>query len=859
LPAYSTGGGNISIDVGGNVEGSSDSDQFVNSWLLRQGDGQKTPTAWSVDFADFDQGVAALAGGDVTIRAGGDIVDFSASIPSIGVSSSVGGTVDVENGGRLTVSADGSILGGSYYVGLGSATLSAGRDVGEQSAAQNPISPLIGLGDASLSVTAIGNVQLADIVNPTLLDSGISQSAGVEQNYFATFGPATSAALLSVGGNVTLDDESNAIETQYGATFNNGGSAGGGSIVPGVNGAGDALLVLPPILNVYAASGDVDVARGIALFPSSQSDLQIAAAQNVSVTGDNSTLAVADVNPATLPSVADPQGVGGNPGAGLAGSGLGLLTDIADPFYYDQHSPEPLFGGLPSFDESPVTIVALNGDVSFPESALAGVWSGKPVVISAGGDVTDLNMVAQNLTSGDVTSITAGQDVSYPESRTSQGGIAPDNIGIIVAGPGELQMTAGRNVNLGTSNGITTIGSTTVNTGAQPQGNPALPSGGASVSVEASVGHEAPQYAAFIQQYIENSSDFDAPLVRYVEQVSGESNLTSSEAKQAFAAMPVAEQRTFVEQIFFALLQTYGTEAAKSGDNADFAGAYAAIQQLFPGANPDLAKNQTDPYSGDISLYFSRIYTEAGGTISLLAPGGGVNAGLAEAPTSYGLTKPPQDLGIVAESTGDVNSFSYGDFEVNQSRVFSAGGGNILVWSTEGNIDAGRGSKTSLSAASPTVSYDDNGFATVTYFPPTSGSGIQALADVPGSTPGGVSLFAPHGVVNANEAGIVAGNLTIAATAVLGTNNISASGIVVGVPVQVTGLGAQALGAASSAAGAESSAQSSVEQTNQQQKEAPQATAALRWLDVFVLGFGEETCSANDLDCLKRQKHAQHQ
>ena len=858
LPAYSNDGGSISIHVGGDIEGSSDTDQFVNSWLWRQGDGQKTPTAWSVDFPAFDQGVAALAGGNVTIRADGDIVDLSASIPSIGVSSSVGGTVDVENDGRLTVSAGGSIIGGSYYVGLGSATLSAGRDVGEQSGAQNPISPLIGLGDASLNLTAIGNVQLADIVNPTLLDSGISQSAGVEQNYFSTFGPATSATLLSVGGNVTLDDESNAIEAQYGSTFNNGGTAGGGSIVPGVNGTGDALLVLPPILNVYAASGDVNIGRGIALFPSAQGDLQIAAAQDVSITGGDSVLAVPDVNPATLPSVADPQGVGGNPGEGLAGSGLGLLTDIADPFDYNPHSPEPLFGSTTSFDENPVAIVALNGDVTFPESALAGVWSGKPVVISAGGDVTDLNMVAQNLTAGDVTSITAGQDIGYPEARTPQGGIAPDNIGIVVAGPGELQVTAGRNVNLGTSNGITTIGNTTVNTGALPQGNPALPYGGASVSVEAGVGYEAPQYAAFIQQYVENGSDFDAPLVSYVEQITGESGLTSSEAKQAFAAMPAAQQRTFVEQIFFALLETYGSEAAKSGDNADFAGAYAAIQQLFPGANPNLAENETDPYSGDISLYFSQIYTEAGGTISLLAPGGGVNAGLAEAPTSYGLTKPPQDLGIVAESTGDVNSFGYGDFEVNQSRVFAAAGGNILVWSTEGNIDAGRGSKTSLSAASPTVSYDDNGFATVTYYPPTSGSGIQALADIPGSTPGGVSLFAPHGVVNANEAGIVAGNLTIAATAVLGTNNISASGIVVGVPVQVTGLGAQSLGAANSAAGAESSAQSSVEQTSQQQKEAPQATAALRWLDVFVLGFGEETCSANDLDCLKRQKHAQH-
>jgi filamentous hemagglutinin len=858
LPAYSTGGGNIRINVGGNIDGSPDVDQFVNYWLWRQGN-QTIPTAWSVDFADFDQGVAALGGGNVTVRAGGDIVDFSASVPGIGVSSSLGGNVDVEDGGHLTVSAGGNILGGSYYVGLGTAALSAAGSVGKEGTDPNSNpSPLIGLGDASLSVTATGNLQLSDIVNPSLLNNGNSQS--VQEYFLSTYGPTTSATLLSIGGNVSMDDEASAIQGQYAASFF-------GATVTPTPSDGVALLVLPPILDVYAAGGDVDISRSIALFPSSQGDLQVVAGQNVTVGGgavpgaSTTTLTVPDVNPATLPSIADPQSdTGGNAAPGLGGSGLSLLQEIANPFQYNPHSPTPLFDGVSSFDEDPVTIAAVNGSVMFPESAVAGLWSAKPVVVSAGEDVVDLNLIAQNLTPGDVTSVTAGRDVVYPESRTSQGGIAPDDIGIIVAGPGGLQVTAGRNVNLGTADGIITIGNTTVNTGAQPQGNPALPSMGAGVSVEAGVGYEAPQYTAFIQQYVQNSSDFDTETVSFVEQVTGQNNLTSGEAKLVFAGMPAAEQRTFVEELFLALLEKYGTEAAKSGDNADFAGAYAAIQQLFPGANPDLSKSQTDPYSGDISLYFSQIYTEAGGSIALLAPGGGVNAGLAEAPTSYGLSKPPQDLGIVAESTGDVSSFSYGDFEVNQSRVFSAAGGNILVWSTEGNIDAGRGSKTSLSAASPTVSYDDNGFATVTYYPPTSGSGIQALADVPGSTPGGVSLFAPHGVVNANEAGIVAGNLTIAATAVLGTNNISASGVVVGVPVQVTGLGAQALGAASSAAGAESSAQSSVDQTNrQEQKESPQASAALRWLDVFVLGFGEETCSANDLDCLKRQKHAQHQ
>ncbi|MHB8814749.1 MAG: filamentous hemagglutinin family protein, partial [Steroidobacteraceae bacterium] len=500
--------------------------------------------------------------------------------------------------------------------------------------------------------------------------------------------------------------------------------------------------------------------------------------------------------------------------------------------------------------ENPVTLAASNGNVEMDSNS--AIWSGKPVVISAGEDIVNLTLTAQNVSPADVTSITAGGDIVYTQSRTSAGIIQPNTSSIIVGGPGELQVVAGGNVILGTSNGITTIGN---------EQNTALPSTGASISVEAGVGgtsETAAQYSAFIQQYIAGSSQFDGRLVTYVEQITGQQGLTDAEAKQEFNGMAPQQQRTFLEQLFFNLLRTYGEEAAKSGNNADFAGAYAAIQTLFPGANPDLSKGQTDPYSGNISLYFSQIYTEKGGSISLLAPGGGVNAGLALAPTSYGLVKSANQLGVVAEGPGDVNSFSYGDFQVNQSRVFAADGGNILVWSTEGNIDAGRGSKTSLSASAPSVGYDTNGFPAITYFAPTSGSGIQSLADTPGTALGNVDLFAPHGVVNANDAGIVAGNLTIAATAVLGTNNITVTGSEVGVPVAVTGTGASVVGASSSAGGALSSAQANLAQAGPQQQEAPKAAAELRWLNVFVLGFGEQTCSASDIECLKRQKHTAH-
>jgi hypothetical protein len=328
---------------------------------------------------------------------------------------------------------------------------------------------------------------------------------------------------------------------------------------------------------------------------------------------------------------------------------------------------------------------------------------------------------------------------------------------------------------------------------------------------------------------------------------------TATQALTAFEALPTVEQVPLIQSLFFDELLASGSAAAAAGPlHGNFTRGYSAIEALFPGSVPSLS-GKASPYAGDISLYFSRVYTLAGGNVDLLAPGGLINVGLATPPASFGITKSPAQLGLVAQSSGDVNAYAYGDFEVNESRVFAADGGNILIWSTQGNIDAGRGAKTSISAPPPTITYV-NGAPTVVFPAALTGSGIQTLATTPGVSPGNVGLFAPNGVVNANDAGIVAGNLTIAATAVLGASNIKVSGVSVGVPVEAGGLGASlagvsAVGSSASQAGTESVQESS----NRKGSASPVADAALGWLDVFIEGFGEEVCKASDLECLKRQ------
>jgi filamentous hemagglutinin len=835
--AYPTDGGDINITVNGNVDEQAPT-QFVNAWLWRVGATATQPSAWTVNFQSFQQGVGALGGGDVLVRAGGDVTNLSVSIPTVGMpvgSTLATSTLQVAGGGSLTVDAGGSILGGSYYTGLGTLALNAGGDVGPAAALAGgttfELAPLLGLGTASATVTARGNIQLAGIVNPSLLDSGAAESATPVSAWFSTYGASSSVNLLAVGGNVTLDDESQALGAVLGASFSGGATA---FSTPG-DSQRSLLTVLPPTLNVDALSGNIDISSNLTLTPAPTGNLQLFADQNVNVAalpGSVTTsvqIELSDADPALLPTAVNPTSV---------------FSSLTALYSASQHAAVPVHSG----DPNAAMIVARTGDVDFANSTNQpnSLVSAKPVQIVAGLDVRDLNLVAQNLLPSDVTSITAGQDIIYPQSRLSTTGIlAPDTNAIVVGGPGQVELTAGRNINFGTSGGLTTVGNLD---------NPSLPTGGASATLLAGIAGNPLQVSAFITKYIDGTTDFDQELVSFVEGTTGSGTVDPTQAKQIFGGMSQGLQTAFVEQVFFDLLRTNGRSAAAAGPtHNNFSGAYTALQTLFPGANPNLSAGETDPYAGDILLYFSKVYTNQGGNISLLAPGGQINAGLAQPPSAFGVGKTPDQLGIVVQTTGSINAFSYGDFQVNQSRVFASDGGNILVWSTEGNIDAGRGSKTSLSAAPATVTIDpQSGAPIVTLSAPLTGSGIQALATSPGATPGDVDLFAPHGVVNANDAGIVAGNLTIAATAVLGTNNIVVTGTSVGVPVPVTGLGAAAVGASSSAASAMATSTSFSENRDDQSK-SPAADTALGWLDVFVLGFGEETCKAEDAECMKRQ------
>ncbi|OGP12495.1 MAG: hypothetical protein A2052_00850 [Deltaproteobacteria bacterium GWA2_54_12] len=233
---------------------------------------------------------------------------------------------------------------------------------------------------------------------------------------------------------------------------------------------------------------------------------------------------------------------------------------------------------------------------------------------------------------------------------------------------------------------------------------------------------------------------------------------------------------------------------------------------LMAGGNKDQADQviqQTraetiEPYigspsgSGNVNMTTSQISTVSGKNNIFIIANGQLDVGKS---TFFNSETERQATGIFTAGGGAINIFANGDVNVNESRVMTFFGGDITVWSDQGNVNAGRGSKTEVSASPPekVPVYDDKkekiiGY-TMVFTPPAVGSGIRAVtfdsdgAAGPLQAPpaGDIYLFAARGAIDAGEAGISGGKIVLGATEVLNVANISFSAGSIGVPQATTG------------------------------------------------------------------------
>jgi hypothetical protein len=472
------------------------------------------------------------------------------------------------------------------------------------------------------------------------------------------------------------------------------------------------------------------------------------------------------------------------------------------------------------------------------ESTLAGSTStvvnlAKEAEVYAGRDIKGLELLGQNNSSNDVTSIVAGRDITYPTNLLPIGpsvnGVPTfelDQISAIeIGGPGNLVIEAGRNVDLGSSTGIQTFGNML---------NPSLKTtAGASITIDTGLGSllTLPAYNAFTSQYVDPATASANQYAEPLELFDAKGDLIGSgdQAYMYLTRLPQAAQQILLNRIFFGLVRDSGrehTSAAGGGnfelsalptdDTIDTAGqlnaAFASYQRAYAVIGTFFGGTSSSPYSGgDFLGGLSTVRTLSGGNITVLSPYGQIEVGLVTPPAGFTYSKPSDPLwalgfGIVTEKGGDVDLYAQGNISVNQSRVFTLDGGDITIVSQTGNIDAGKGAKTVQAIQPPSVTYDPYGNITITPYGPASGSGIavlRALADVPLSN---VDLIAFQGIINAGDAGIrVSGNINLAAVAVVNASNITVGGTATGIPV-VSAPNIGALTSASSTTGASAKA-----------------------------------------------------
>ncbi len=784
-PAYPTNGGNITISAGNDMIGAPTTN-LISNWLWRQGFTQNNSdqsTSWWIEFNQFQQGVGALGGGDIAIRAGGNVTNLSAVIPTAGrLAKSADNQADVKNlivdgGGDLTVQAGNDVLSGIFQDDLGHASISAGNAIESAAKAGDTsniaTNAIVMLADSTFDLNARTDVSLDAAGNSTAFpqsinnEHAVSQSGSPQRAFFFTYDTSSALDITSVGGNVALGNLAS-LSSNKSLDSNNSG----------------ALQIYPSNLDVAALSGDIDLSKKVQLFPSPTGSLELLAQGNVNFSA-GSVLQMIEADPGLVPGVL-------NPIASLSSGGA-----LSAPLLLPQ-TP------LHKDDPEPIKVIAATGSI---EGNNSSVTFPKQADLIAGQDISDVNFVGKNLNPSDVTLFEAGGDITYQTPLSSiTGQLASNSNGIKVGGPGVVEVLAGGKLDLGNSAGIDTNGNF---------GDVRLPAAGANLVVGAGFGAatagglRAPAYDAFIGRYLEpdatgNPSIYATQLIKYLGKLNpADAHLSATDALTAFLGLTRQQQLPIIAQVLSAELDATGVAHTTQG--TDYQRGYDAIATLFP--TKDAAGNPL-AYSGDINMFFSQLKTEQGGDINLLAPGGSVVVGVPNPPAQLtdlkqNLTVSPPvlaaaNLGILVLANGAVRGFANGDFDVNQSRILTLQGGDIILWSSYGNIDAGKGAATAQGAPPPVIQTDSFGNVFVNPVGAVSGSGIGQLLTVPGIVPGSVDLIAPTGFVNAGDAGIrVAGNLNIAAVAVLNASNIKVGGTSSGVPVSDAGALSGALSGAS--------------------------------------------------------------
>lgn len=835
---FTDGGGRLAVHAGRDIQSAAPV-QLPGNWLLHaavaDGDGGVGAGAWASYLPAFKQGLGSFGGGGVQVSAGRDIVNLGVVAPTSGRHVQTwetdadgmpvlqGVRLDVRNGGDLTVQAGRDILGGVFLLGRGEGRLEAGGAMtrGSNLKADVPAQgAILALMDGRWTLQARTGIELAALYNPTALSSPSTTRVPAENAAsFFTYGAQSGLHASTASGDVVWDAQRtfSSFDAVVGTATRPTAVQGyfnylhsSSQLMPSADRLTRALAVsnrlaqvAPPTVHLSSGTGDVRLLTAdpyaLWLFPSATGNLSLYAGGDMVLRGGARGIVMLEGDPARWPSPSRPAlETGWTDGvqATLRPAELGLAGDNR------RLSVDTLYAStLHQDDALPATLYAV-GDLS----SNTRLTLPKPARIEAEGDVVDLSYAGQHFHRTDVTLIRAGGDLigrnNIPTDRDS---------GMIqLAGPGELQVEAGRHIDLRTSGGIQTIGNlpgSYYGISAFNVGNAALPDEGASIRVRAGMAKTV-DVDAFAERHLAGHLDAQAALVSHVRQVlaltpqqlpeldyagalalykgfSRDNQVRFAQAvlDRAFVARYVmagqpyaaawqdrarsqgvdatdwqgAAFQQFKDEILLSEVRRLGQQAVELADSTD------PVENQRRKALRDALWREVDAatslaglgagfvFDGDINLASSKVHTLAdgglgSGGIDLFAPGGQVLVGYSSA-TDTDRAK-AATRGLVTYRGGSIRSFSDGDFQVNTQKAFVVGEGDLMLYTRQGAIDSGRGSNTDVTVPAPVPVVDPSTGAVVFRSPAvTTGSGIGLLKQRDGTSQGTVELFAPVGGV----------------------------------------------------------------------------------------------------------------
>ncbi|OYW77296.1 MAG: hypothetical protein B7Z37_04825 [Verrucomicrobia bacterium 12-59-8] len=394
--SYTLAGGNVVVYAGNDIAHKTQNNlgvlindserQLPVNWLYRRGfvdsttglfglagvtDGFNTirdtsaSTTWWVDFSNFFEGVGALGGGNVTLKAGRDVSNVDAvsatnarmpgkdSVTGLNVAPDASKLLEL-GGGNVVVVAGRNIDGGVYYVERGHGTLNAGNSITTNSTRTISLGILNGfntpsiqdsrtwlpttlfVGDATFDVSAKHDVLLGPVSTPFLLPQGLNNRYWYK-TYFSTYGANSGVNVSSLGGSVTFRESvspnittADPLLVQWLSNvlrFDSTSPTNASYYQPWLRLVETNVTtsfsvvssIMAPTLKATAFSGDVNLVGTLTLFPSATGTIDLIAAGSVNglnptgnfttlnkVIWSAATINLSDANPLSIPSIAKP-------------------------------------------------------------------------------------------------------------------------------------------------------------------------------------------------------------------------------------------------------------------------------------------------------------------------------------------------------------------------------------------------------------------------------------------------------------------------------------------------------------------------------------------------------------------------